>query len=131
MNDYTATAVRSDGWWIVQCDQHPGALSQVRRLDQAAEAHREAIAFVAGVPSAQVRVVVRPEVPAQVRDDLAEADELLLRAERSETEARRKRRAAAARLAADGLPLRDIGVLLGISHQRVSQLLDTRSRRSA
>jgi len=43
----------------VQCDQHPGALSQVKRLDQAAEEHREAIAFVAEVPVDEVDVEVR------------------------------------------------------------------------
>jgi hypothetical protein len=51
---YTATAHHVAGWWIVQCDQHPGALSQVRRLDQAADVHREAIAFVVGVPADEV-----------------------------------------------------------------------------
>ncbi len=71
---YAATARRVDGWWIVQCDQHPGALSQVRRLDQAVEVHREAIAFVAQVPihDVEVRVEIRPELPVHVRDELGE-----------------------------------------------------------
>jgi hypothetical protein len=34
ISEYTATAQRVEGgWWMVQCDQYPGALSQVRRLD--------------------------------------------------------------------------------------------------
>lgn len=59
MSAYTATAQRVEGgWWMVQCDQHPAALSQVRRLDHAADEHREAIAFVTGEPVAEVTVTV-------------------------------------------------------------------------
>lgn len=59
---YTATARRDGQWWVVQCDQLPAAISQVRRLDRAAETHREAIAFVAGVAEADVEVDLSPVV---------------------------------------------------------------------
>lgn len=59
---YTAMARRSGQWWVIQCDQHPGALSQVARLDQAAEVHREAIALITGEPENGVEVAVRPEL---------------------------------------------------------------------
>lgn len=131
MTRYKATASRVSGWWMVQCDQHPGALSQVRRLDQAAQVHREAIAFVAQVPIDDVQVEIRPELPANVREELGEAERLTRAAQESETEARRRRRHVAAQLAHDGLTLRDIGTLLGISHQRVHQLLDDRTAKSA
>ena len=131
MTRYTAKASRADGWWIVQCDQHPGALSQVRRLDQAAEVHREAITFVTRVPIDDVQVDIRPELPAHLRDELGEAERLTRAAQESEAEARRRRREVAAELARDGLPLRDIGALLGISHQRVHQLLGDRPAKSA
>lgn len=56
-------------------DQLPAAISQVRRLDQAAEIHREAIAFVAGTVAADVEVDVIADVagdrdgaPAASRD---------------------------------------------------------------
>ena len=83
MTRYTATAHREAGWWIVQCDQHPGALSQVRRLDQAAGVHREAIAFVVGVPADEVEVGVRPEVPEQVAAHLRRAEEAAAQAQRA------------------------------------------------
>lgn len=131
MTRYTARASRVDEWWMVQCDQHPGALSQVRRLDQAAEVHREAIAFVARVPIDEVEVDIQPELPSDLRAELGEAERLTRAARESENEARRRRREVAAQLARDGLPLRDIGTLLGISHQRVHQLLDDRPAKSA
>lgn len=81
MTRYKATASRVSGWWMVQCDQHPGALSQVRRLDQAAQVHREAIAFVAQVPIDDVQVEIRPELPANVREELGEAERLTVPAQ--------------------------------------------------
>lgn len=130
MTRYTARASRVDDWWMVRCDQHPGALSQVRRLDRAAEVHREAIAFVARVPIEEVEVDIQPELPSELRAELDKVDSLTQAARESETEARLRRRDVAAKLARDGPPLRDIGTL-GISHQRVHQLLDDRSAKSA
>lgn len=63
MTEFTATARRDGKWWVVQCDQHPTAFSQVTRLDRAEEVHREAIAFVADIPIADVTVTVRPVKP--------------------------------------------------------------------
>lgn len=120
---YTATAHRAAGWWIVQCDQHPGALSQVHRLDQAAAVHREAIAFVVGVPADEVEVEVRPEIPEQVTAHLRRAEEAAAQAQRA-TAQERAERAAAARAARDaGLTVRDIGAVMGVSFQRAQQIL--------
>jgi len=41
-HDFTSTARKDGRWWVVQCDQYPGAISQVARLDQAQEHQREA-----------------------------------------------------------------------------------------
>lgn len=131
VTDYTATATRVDGWWMVQCDQHPGALSQVRRLDQAVDVHREAIAFVAGVAVEDVNVVVEPVLSPDLRDELGTAERLSTQARQSEAEARRRRRDVARRLADEGLALRDIGTVLGVSYQRVHQLLDEPPSRTA
>lgn len=62
MQRFTATARRDGRWWVVQCDQLPGALSQVARLEQAEVVHREAIAFVADVDESGVEVAVRPQL---------------------------------------------------------------------
>ena len=85
---------------------------------------REAIAMMLGVDAEQiggleVEVVPPPRVAALI-DTMNDA----LEAAREATEtAASARRQAAMALRADGLPMRDVGRLLGLSHQRVSQIL--------
>lgn len=122
--NYTATARRSGRWWVVQCDQHPGAISQVARLDQAADVHREAIAFVADAPEAEIEVEVRPEIDPQVSEELAEAHRLAEQASEIDSRARTLRSDAARRLAQDGLSVRDVGSVMGVSYQRAHQLIE-------
>ncbi len=106
----------------MQNDQHPGALSQVKRLDLAAEAQREAIAFVAGVPVSSVDVEVRATISPDVDRDLAEASALRIEAMAKEGRAAAMRLAVAEKLEADGFTLREIGIILGVSYQRAHQL---------
>lgn len=56
---FSATAKRDGEWWVVQCVEHPEALSQVKHLDRAEEAQREAIAFVSGIPEDGISVAIR------------------------------------------------------------------------
>lgn len=56
---FTATARRDGEGWLLQCDQHPGAISQVDTLDGAADVHAEAVAFVAGLPQDTITVTIR------------------------------------------------------------------------
>lgn len=130
MTTYTATATRSGKWWVVQCDQYPGAISQVARLSQAAEVHREAIAFVADVPVAEVDVDVRPVLPDEVEDHLEHAEDLRETAARANSGAAQEVRTAARALREAGLTVRDIGTVLGVSYQRAQQLATTSKPRS-
>ncbi|MCS6561149.1 MULTISPECIES: sigma factor-like helix-turn-helix DNA-binding protein [Curtobacterium] len=120
---YTSRAHREGNWWIVQNDQFPGAISQVRRLDLAADAQREAIAFVAQVDQDDVTVVIRAELEPALARSLEEATALRAEAEAKEARALSLRRAIAVSLQDDGLTLRDIAVVLGVSYQRVHQLV--------
>ncbi|ROQ16816.1 MULTISPECIES: sigma factor-like helix-turn-helix DNA-binding protein [unclassified Curtobacterium] len=122
---YTSRAHREGSWWIVQNDQFRGAISQVRRLDLAADAQREAIAFVAEVDQDEIVVVIRVELEPALARSLDEAVALRAEAEAEEKEARALslRRAVAISLKDDGMTLRDIAVVLGVSYQRVHQLV--------
>ncbi|MGH9217634.1 MAG: hypothetical protein ACRDZS_15370 [Acidimicrobiales bacterium] len=120
---YTASARRVGDWWMVQCDQLPGALSQVRSLAKAADVHREAIAFVSGRPADEIDVEVRAELPPDLAAELEAADRLAEAARTSLDAAGRKRRDVARKLAKQGVTMRDIGALFGVSHQRAQQLV--------
>lgn len=120
---YTATARRGGQWWVVQCDQLPAALSQVRRLDQAAETHREAIAFVAGIEETEVEVEVTAVMDEPVASQLQRVAQLRAAAREAEQEARALWSASAHELHESGMTVRDIGAVLGVSYQRAHQLV--------
>lgn len=120
---YTVTAERGRRWWVLQCVEHPGAISEVARLDQAPAAMREAIAFVAQVDPSDVEVDLRPTVPDEVGAHVRAAERLRAEAHRANHEAAVESRAAARVLRDAGLSVRDVGTVLGVSHQRAHQLL--------
>ncbi len=60
--------------WVLESEL--GAVSQVRRLDQAADEMREAIAYLAGVPENEVVIEVHPVLPDAYSTSANRADEL-------------------------------------------------------
>ena len=62
---FQVTAERGNGVWVLESDL--GAVSQVRRLDQAADEMREALAYLAGLPEEEVEVEVVPVLPTASR----------------------------------------------------------------
>ncbi|NDL58871.1 hypothetical protein [Phytoactinopolyspora mesophila] len=82
------------------------------------------LASAVGVPVANLTVDVQPLLPDAVRDHIARAWKLRTTAAWANREAAAARRAAVSALAAEGLSLRDIGTILGVSHQRAHQLLN-------
>jgi hypothetical protein len=108
---------------VVQCIEEPGALSQVARLDQAAQHQREAIAMVTGLDEREIEVEVLSEIPPEVRELLDRGTKDRETAAYFEQRAAKGFRHAALLLAEGGYSLRDIGRLLNVSHQRAHQLV--------
>lgn len=125
MREFTSTARKDGRWWVVQCDQHPGAISQVARLDQAQEHQREAIAFVVDQPVETIAVTVRAVLDPAITVELEKADRLRGEAESTAELSAQLRRQAALAMKAAGLTVRDIGTVLHVSHQRAHQLLNS------
>lgn len=125
MQEFTSTARKDGRWWVVQCDQHPGAISQVARLDQAVEHQREAIAFVADLPQETIAVTIRVVLDPAITLEMEEADRLRKEAESTAELSAARRRHAALAMKAAGLTVRDIGTVLHVSHQRAHQLLNS------
>lgn len=122
---YTAQCVRSGDWWAITVPEVPGAFTQSRRLDQAEDMARDAVALLLRVPPGSFDLVVIPNLPADVAAEIDAARELRQTADRYQRDATLAARDVARRLFERcHFTVRDIGRLLGISHQRVSQLLE-------
>ena len=120
---YTAIAERDGGWWAITVQEVGGVFSQARRLDRVEFMAREAISLMLEVPpeSFDVDVVENHDPPTQeVIDDIVAAREAVAAMKR---ESGARTRDAVVALHESGYPQRDIGRMVGISHQRVAQLL--------
>lgn len=123
MRRYTVRARRIGGWWALDVEGLSGVHTQVRRIDQADDMAREAIAGVLGVAADTFETVIAPEVPAALGSMVDEAIEARSQAAHAQDAAGQLTRDAARRLVDEGLTVRDAGVLLGLSHQRIAQLI--------
>ena len=125
---YTAIAERDDAWWAITVAELPGVFSQVRRLDRVESMARDAIAMLLDVDpnsfDVTVREVLSDEAQQVVTAAIHARAEALDRQERASATSRE----AVRTLTRLGLPQRDIGRLLDLSHQRVGQLVSERPR---
>jgi predicted RNase H-like HicB family nuclease len=112
----------SAGWWVASVRDVPGCHSQGRTIDEARRRVREALGlFAPDADSAELTDTVR--LPLRARRAVDQAQRIRARAEQAQTEARAAAEEAARVLAVDvGLSVRDVGRLLGLSHQRVHQI---------
>lgn len=137
MTTYEVNVTREDRWWIITVPSlagyvtasgaiNVGGTTQARRF---ADISREAVDFIATVtdsPISAIELNVSVEVDgvnvsrraAKVREDRAAAERLA-------DQARSEARALARELAADGVAVRDVGEVLGVSFQRAQQLINT------
>lgn len=120
---YHVTAVREGRWWALRCEELPGVFSQSARLDQVADVVREAIAYAADAPLDSFEIEVAPSLPESYAEELRAANDQREAARLATSAAAAHSRAAARILADSGLTVRDIGTVMGISHQRAAQLL--------
>jgi hypothetical protein len=121
---YEVTVRRDGRWWMVAIPEVDG-LTQARRLDEVELMAREYIALATDVPLSQVAVEVTG-IDADGRDLLETktlVDGLRRRAMDLEALVAALSRDVAAQLTTANVPVRDVSSVLGVSHQRVSQLV--------
>lgn len=120
MTDTHAIARRSGDWWAVEVPSIPGLYTQVRRLEQVEEAVRGAAADL-GSPVVGT-VTVDADISDADREALADVRSHLRRLEEIQRETASESRRVAMRFREQGLSVRDVGYLMQVSPQRVSQL---------
>jgi hypothetical protein len=121
---YTAHVTREGRWWMVAVPEIDG-LTQARRLGEAGTMARELVALVLDIePDAfDLNISIDRGGSVDVRDRLVEIAREREEAAELERRLARHTRSLARDLAAQDVPQRDIGAILGVSHQRANQLL--------
>jgi len=125
---YTARCQRSGDWWAISVPELRGVHTQARRLEKAEAMARDAIALFLDVASDSFDVRIEPVLPRDLQGKVGRARKV-----RDEAEVLQREAAiASAEVAADlvqtaHLTVRDAGRVLGLSHQRITQLLKAAS----
>jgi|TARA_B110000305_G_scaffold37322_1_gene37653 hypothetical protein len=116
-----AECERKAGTWRVRVPELDNLLISSKRLDLAAEQIKDLVHEYRGVDRCEVVVKIETKMPGIICD-LENAQAKMREANRLQEESSREVREVVARLRTEGLSMRDIGVLLQISPQRVAQL---------
>ncbi len=127
--NYQVTVEREPGFWIVRVPEIPEVVTQARRMADVKENAREAIAVWTDKPVEDIDVTVTVVVPPVVQTALDEAQRLQKEAsERLERAGTATREAARWLTKELGLTLREAAEILGVSFQRVAQLVERSTR---
>lgn len=119
-----AECERKAGQWQVKVPALDDLMISSKRLDLAAEQIKDLVSEKEGIERCDVILKVETTIPGIVCD-LEAAQEKMRSALRMQEEASKEIRDVVSRLRAEGLSMRDIGVLLRISPQRVAQLAES------
>lgn len=123
MTTYHVTAERDGDWWTLTVEGVEAGFTQARRLDQAEAMAREVISLLLDIPVDDIDVDLEVHLDPGGQAALTVATAARQTAERAAATAQQAARDAARLLSNAGLPMRDVGAIMGISHQRVHQLL--------
>lgn len=120
---YTVIYERDErGWWVASVRGVRGCHAQGRTLEQARRRVREALGlFVKDADTADL--VARIRLPQPARRALTRGLTARQRADQERAKAVKALQEAMRALARTGLSRRDTGELLGLSHQRVQQIV--------
>ena len=125
---YHVVTERDGAWWAIEVvsglPKNRVVFTQARRLNDVEPMVRDAIALLLQVEPDSFDISVEHRLPEPLQGHVnlftrAEQLDIAVSAESADARSR-----AAAGLVAAGLTLRETGDLLGISHQRVKQLVD-------
>jgi len=121
---YTIRYERDEHDWWVATVRGVAAQTQGRTIEQAQERICEALCVLLDVEPYQLDLRHDIQLPSAARKALAVAEKASMRAKQEAVRADHATRDAAQALVKYGMSLRDAGTLLGVSRQRVHQILE-------
>lgn len=116
----TAEVTRSGKWWAIEVPEVPGAFSQARRLNEIQEHAAYAVATALDIEpeTVEVELAINYDLASQVDNTRTDLENALAAAQ----EASANMAQLARDMKSDGLTVREIGTVMGVSHQRAQQL---------
>lgn len=120
---YTGDFHREGDVWVAEVREVPQAHTYGRTLTRAKEHLRDALALYLDVDVDDVEIRVHLSSNEAASALLETAQSARTRADDAAAQARQATSAAALALVQTGLSMRDAGAALGVSHQRVEQLV--------
>lgn len=117
--DVTAICQRSGNWWAIETPEIPGLYTQARRLDQAEHMVKDA-AQLLGVDVDTVTIL--PFIDTDTESLIEQLLSARAEATRAQERASQLTREAISTLRNEGLTVRDVAIVTGLSPQRVSAL---------
>lgn len=123
MKTYEGTARREEGFWVVEIPEL-NLVTQARRLSEIERMARSIISLQQEVSGDAFDLEIDIQLPRKVQSELSRARDLRRQAAEKNREAARLSRDAVRQLHDQGMSMREVGDALGISHQRVKQLVD-------
>jgi DNA-directed RNA polymerase specialized sigma subunit len=113
-----------DGYnWVATIDGMPGAVTQAKRLDLIASRLVEVVELISGKVISPDDIILIPHIDDEIDQAAEKIAELETSLHEVDAELAERRRRVVQELRRRGFPLRDIGVIAHVSHQRVHQLL--------
>jgi transcriptional regulator with XRE-family HTH domain len=136
---YQIKAWQEDDWWLARvvdasetADRAPlNAITQARNLAKIESMGRDLIATILDADEDTFDVEVDYALPSRASDVVAQAKGARAWLDASQSLWQERSTTAARALAEQGYSLRETAALLGMSHQRVDQLLEDRAGQSA
>lgn len=121
---YTARLERErDGRWSVELEEEPRVHTWGKTVDQALARMREAAALWFQTDENAIELIPHPVLPKTAGRTVEQARQAREEAKNADRLAIEQTRKAVIALTDRGISMRDAAAILGISHQRVHQLL--------
>ena len=119
---YRVTAERDGKFWLLRVPELPGIFTQVRRLQQAHDMIRDAIALMLDVSADTFEVDVEPALDPELAELIASTQRIRNAAAHFVTGSNTRLARTVHALVDQELTVRDAAALLHLSFQRVAQL---------
>lgn len=122
MKTYDTEVTRDGKFWLIRIPELDRSTQALRYKDVPTMAS-DLVEIMTGLDSDEYDLDINVRLPSEVQDHLARAEVLREEAKRKNSEAAQESRAAVRQLLAQGLSQREAGELLGMSFQRINQLV--------